>query len=65
MTDNRTARANELDQLADDLESLLAYDDPFTDRPGPFIANSDTDHTGYEAVAQYARERAQWLRGTA
>ncbi|MET7450668.1 hypothetical protein ABZT03_02005 [Streptomyces sp. NPDC005574] len=63
MTDDRTARADELDQLADHLESLLAYEDPFTaGRAGPFLANSDTEHPGYEAVARYARERAEFLR---
>ena len=63
MTDDRTARADELDRLADDLESLLAYENPFAaDRPGPFLANSDTEHPGYEATARYVRERAEWLR---
>ncbi|MYR45080.1 hypothetical protein [Streptomyces sp. SID5910] len=61
MADNE-ARAAELDQLADDLEALLNYDEPFDERPGPFIANSDTDHSGYDTVATYVRERAAWLR---
>ncbi|WP_328678437.1 hypothetical protein [Streptomyces sp. NBC_00343] len=63
MTDDRNTRADELDRLADDLESLLTYEDPFTaDHRGPFLANSDTEHPGYEAIARYARERAEWLR---
>lgn len=62
MSDN-TARAAELDQVAEDLEALLAYREPFENRPGPEMANSDTEHAGYAAVAQYARERAAWLRG--
>lgn len=62
-------RAAELDQLADDLEALLQYEDPFDSegdgRPGPALLNNDTEHAGFAAVAEYARARAEWLRGQA
>lgn len=64
---SRADRANELDQLADDLEAMyqttFGADSPFPDsRPGPHLENDDKHATGYEEVARYARERADWLR---
>ncbi|MGC5343663.1 hypothetical protein [Streptomyces sp. DT171] len=58
----REHAAAELDQLADDLAAILAYEQPVEHRDGPWLPSDDTAAAGYDAVMVYARERAEWLR---
>jgi hypothetical protein len=58
------ARIDELEQLATALEAITMYEE-VEDTDGPWIDKSDTNFAGYAAIAQYARDRANWLRNSA
>ncbi|MEU0940118.1 hypothetical protein [Embleya sp. NPDC005971] len=64
----RADRAAELDQLANDLDAMYWHGmgtgpNPFPDdRPGPSLEDDDRHAPGYQAVAEYVRQRADWLR---
>ncbi|MGC0416352.1 hypothetical protein [Embleya sp. AB8] len=65
---SRAERATELDQLGDDLDAKYRYGmgtgpNPFpSDQPGLSLEDDERYATGYQAVAEYARKRADWLR---